>query len=384
MVRNGKMKFLGLSAFTGMLVVWSSMAGCQEGTSTSTSGDTSGGGEGGGVASTTSTGNNTGGDSSTSSASSMSSGSTGTGGSTAIAATIRDITHDPDSKNKIKDGSQVKLTGVVAMSQKFLISRSKAGACLWGVFVSEPNLAETKAYSGILALSYGTNASITGDSGIAYCPRLGIDPVGDAIPDDTKPGDVLDILGEADSFLLKDCAAQPNGSTVGQYQITKIPPNGGIIKTGTAPVPKAHKITAAELAQIGSPTDKAFHNMWGGVKLEITNVVSEPQDNNGVMSITDKFGRMLVHDVANATPTAADKVQVGNKLYYRGYAKSQNFCYDAPEYAVTTTTFTAMEGFHYLDFCTWNLQPNDKCADLAPPSPAAADCNSVATACEQK
>ena len=391
MVRNGKMMFLGMSAITGMLAVWSSLAGCQSDT-TSSSGDTTSGG--GGKPSSTSTGENTGGGNTTSTASSMTTTTTGssqgssmgsskgTGGAPPMAATITDVT-----TKKVGLGIDVTLKGVVAMSQKFLVSKGSSGSCLWGVFVSEPNLTETKASSGIIVLSYGINASITGDSGTAFCPRLGIDTnLGDAIPDDIAPGQVIDVTGETAYFLLPQCGTQPGGSTVSQYQIAKVPV-GGITRktTDKVAIPAPHKMTPAEIAKLSSSTDKAFHDLWGNVKVEITNVISEPQDNGTpVPGITDKFGHILVHDVANAAPTAADKVQVGDKIYYRGYAKKQNFCYNGPIYPVATTTFTAMEGFNYLDFCTWNVQPNDKCADLAPPSPDAMDCNNSATACAQK
>jgi hypothetical protein len=381
MVRNGKMMFLGMSAFTGMIAVWSSLAGCQSDTTSSTSA-TGGSGSGTGATSTAATGTSAGGGSSTSTASSMTTttgSSMGTGGAAPMPVTITDVT-----TKKVGAGTDVTLKGVVAMSQKFLVSKGSSGSCLWGVFVSEPGLTETKASSGILVLSYGINASITGDGGTAFCPRLGIDMnLGDGIPDGTKPGDVLDVVGETAYFLLPQCATTAGGSAVSQYQIAKVPPTG-ITKTGTAPVPAAHKMAPADFAKLSSSTDKAFHDLWGNVKVELDNVVSEPQDDGtGMMGITDKFGHILVHDVANAAPTAADKVQVGDKIYYRGYAKSKNFCYAGPSYAVPTTTFTAMEGFNYLDFCTWNIQPNDKCADLAPPSASATDCNSIATSCAQ-
>jgi len=294
-------------------------------------------------------------------------------------ATITDVT-----TKKVGSGIDVTLKGVVAMSQKFLVSKGGSGSCLWGVFVSEPNLTETKASSGIIVLSYGTNASISGDSGTAYCPRLGIDPVGDAIPDDVGPGNVLDVTGETAYFLLGQCATEVGGSSVSQYQIAKVPLGGITMAKDKVAVPKAHKMTAAEIAKLSSSTDKAFHDLWGNVKVQLDNVISEPQDNGGVMGITDKYGHILVHAVTNLTPTAADKVQVGDKIYYRGYAKAQNFCYNGPIYPIATTTFTAMEGFNYLDFCTWNVQPNDKCADLAPPSPDVKDCNSKSDVCAQK
>jgi hypothetical protein len=379
MVRNGKLMFLGMSAFTGMLAVWSSLAGCQGGTSAATGETTSAGGAGG-TGSTVTSATNAGGGSAVTSASSMTTttgSSMGTGGSTAQSTTITDVT-----TGKIGPAIEVSLKGVVAMSQKFLVSKGSSGSCLWGVMVSEPNLTETKPNSGTLILSYGTNASITTDGGTAFCPKLGVDPAGDALPDDTKPGDVLDVIGETAYFLLPQCATMAGGSTVAQYQIAKIKP-GNAVKTGTAPVPAAHKLTAAELVKLGDQTDKAFHDMWGNVKVEIDNVVSEAQDNGGTPSVTDKFGHILVHDAANAAPTDADKVQVGDKIYFRAYLKASNFCFAGPVYPNPVTTFPAIEGFNYLDFCTWNVQPNDKCADINPPSPDAMDCNSKADVCKQ-
>jgi hypothetical protein len=354
--------FLAAGALTGSLAFGSSMAGCQSEGSGATSSSNAGGSGG--------TGTNAGGsgDTDSSSASAMGTGGSGTGGASVVAATIKDVT-----TAVIGPGVDVKLTGVVAMSRKFLVSQgSSSGSCLWGVFVSEPNLTETAPNSGILVLSYGFNATIADGGTKAFCPRLSIDPTGDSIPDDVKPGDVLDVVGETSYFLLPQCAEQKNGSTVSQYQISKA---SSVKKTGTAPVPAPHVLkTEAELVQLASPTDKAFHDQWGGVKVRIENVTSVPQTDAAMMpSITDKFGHIVV---------LGSNLQVGDKIYYRGYLKATNFCYDGPSYP-PTTTFTAIEGFGYLDFCTWSLAPNDKCADLEPPSSDVDDCNGNALACVQ-
>ena len=391
MVRNGKLVFLGLSAFTGMLAIWSSLAGCQGGTSSSTGDTTSAGGAGG-----TSSTSNTGGASTTSSASSMTTTTTGssmgTGGSAAVDATIPDITGDPASKNKVGINTAVKLTGVVAMSQKFLVSGpGTSGNCLWGVFVSAPGLTETQPYSGVIAITKNGNpGSIVGDAGKAFCPKLGTEPTGDSIPDDVKPGDVLNIIGETDAYVSKSCGMKPGETKIAGIQVSNVT---NVTKTGTASVPVPHIMKAAEIPQLAAggipavPTDPAdpaavaFHAMWGGVKVAVQNVQSESQMVNGVASIVDGFGHMLVHDATIAVPVATDKLQVGDKLYYRAYLKKSNFCYSNPNYADPATTFTAIEGFHYLDFCTWGLSPNNKCADLSPPSPDVKDCNSLSTSC---
>lgn len=368
----------GAGALTGVLTVWTSLMGCQgdapgttssssqssqgtggagTGGATGSAGETGGGGTDTGTGMSTSTGQPTG-------------GSTSSGGSMGTAVTIKDVT-----TGVVGPGVKVKLTGVVAMSQKFLVSKGSSGSCLWGVFVSDPGLKETAPNTGSMVLSYGTNASVPQGGTTAFCPKLGIDPIGDKIPDDTKPGDVLDVSGETAYFLLSQCATQMGGSTVAQYQIAK----STVTKTGTAPVPAAHVMTAAELDQLASPSDKDFHNKWGGVKVKITDVaytpqmVKDPKTGNMVPSVIDGFGNIV---------TQAGGLKVGDHLYYRGYSKDKNFCYNGPSYSAPfPEKFTSIEGFSYLDFCSWSIQPNDKCADIAPASTDPKDCNGSATAC---
>jgi hypothetical protein len=346
--RSGWM-FLGASALTGLLAVWSTMAGCR---SDETSGSSGGG------------------SSSSSTVSSSSSASSSGSGVTLPPSIIRDIT-----TGKVGLGVVVKATGVVAMSQTFFVSKgSTSGSCLWGVFVSDPNLAETGKNTGILVLSYGTNAATPGDGGgAARCPLLGLEPSGSKIPDDLKPGDVLDVEGKADAFVLGSCGGKPNETKIKQFQISQA---SSVTKTGTAPLPKPHLLTVDQMKQIASQTDKAFYDEWGGVKVRIENVTSVPQsvsdgDAGTVPSIVDGFGNMLMADT---------NLQVGDKLYFRKEQEGNNFCYSAPVYE-PTSTFTSIEGIIYLNFCTWGVVPNDKCADIAPPSPNAADCNGSVMAC---
>jgi hypothetical protein len=359
----------GAGALTGVLTVWTSLAGCQgDGAGATSSSSESTQGTGGSTGSTGGLGGGT-----STSSSDMTGGSTSSGGPMSTPATVKDVT-----TGVVGAAVKVKLTGVVAMSQKFLVSKgSTSGSCLWGIFVSDPGLKETAPNTGTMVLSYGTNAVIPDGGTTAFCPRLGIDPIGDKIPDDTKPGDVLDVSGETSYFLLSQCAKEMNGSTVAQYQIAKAT---SVTKTGTAPVPAAHLLTAAELAKLASPTDKDFHNQWGGVKVKIADVsftpqmVKDPKTGNMVPSVVDGYG-----DITTTTG-----LKVGDNIYYRGYSKDKNFCYNGPNYtAPFPDKFTAIEGFSYLDYCTWSLQPNDKCADLAPVSANPLDCNGKATACSK-
>lgn len=337
-------------------------AGCRgDGRATgATSGGSGGGDDGSGGSDSSSgsgsSGGNTGsggGSSSTSGAGSGSGGSTTSGGGcTGQAATIEDVTQE-----KIGVGVDVRLDGVVAMSQKFLVSKgSSTGSCLWGVFVSSPGLSVTKEYSGILVLSYGKKAEIPEGGTEAFCPRLGQDEVGDAIPDDVKPGDVLNVIGETGYFLLDDCGEEPGGSKVAQRQIAK---SCLVEKTGkTVTPPKAAVISAENLTKLASPSDKKYHDAWGGVKVRVENVSAELQDG----AVVGDFGFIHLKEGG---------LRVGDKLYYRGYDK-KNPCHAAPVFE-ETTSWDAIEGISYLNFCTWTLEPNDKCNDFAPPSEDCAD-----------
>jgi hypothetical protein len=129
-----------------------------------------------------------------------------------------------------------------------------------------------------------------------------------------------------------------------------------VTKTGTAALPKAHVLTTAEITELASPSDTAFHDKWGGVKVAVENVTAATSPVVGMYGIVALNEGML---------------QVTDKMYYRGYEKTM-VCHAGPTFTAAAAppyfTFTHIEGFSYLDFCTWSLGVNDKCADFAPPS----------------
>lgn len=271
-------------------------------------------------------------------------------------ATIQQLT-----TGEIGVDQKVTLTGVVAMSHKFLVSKSKnTGSCLWGVFVSAPGLAETAANTGMIILSYGTEASIPEGETQAYCPKLGQEPTGDQIPDDVAPGDVLTVTGTNQVFPNPpNCTGDNPPNQVGMRQLSAV---CSAVKTGTAPVPAPHVLTAEEAELITSTSDAAFHDAWGGVKVRVENV--------GVTAVDGEvLGDFGVVTLANGIP-------VGDKIYYRPY--SPNFCHEGPVFSDPAIVFDHVDGFHYLNFCTWGIEANDKCADFAP---ASEDCEG-ATTCE--
>lgn len=306
--------------------------------------DGDGGSDGTGAGNNVGGGNNTGGD-----------GVGGIAGCEGPEATVEEVT-----TGVVGMGAKVELKGVVAMSHKWLVSHSKTSHnCLWGVFVSAPGLAETAPNSGVLILSYGTKASIPEGQTQEFCPRLAQDETGDQIPDNVKPGDVLDVVGVVDRFPDPPmCEAPDPPNENGMLQVNQVC-KANIVGTVTPPTPKT--LTPAEIAMVSSTGDKAFHDSWGGVKVRIEDVGVTPE--NGM--VVGMYG--IIH--------LANGVEVGDKIYYRGY--SQNVCHEGPLFTDPAMVFDHVDGFHYLNWCTWGLQANDKCADFAPSS---ADC--TAAACE--
>ncbi len=123
-------------------------------------------------------------------------------------------------------------------------------------------------------------------------------------------------------------------------------------RTGTAPVPTPHVLTAEEAASITSTSDTAFHDAWGGVKVRAENVGVTLVDGE----VLGPYGVVLLE---NGIP-------VGDKVYYRPY--SDNYCHSGPEFSDTEIVFDRVDGFHYLNYCTWGIEANDKCADFSPSS----------------
>jgi hypothetical protein len=253
MKTSSTMVFVSTTALTGALVLGGSLQGCRSETLTS-------GGAGGAT-----------------SATSGATTSTGVGeGGPAEVVTIQQIV-DPTAAGHVGPSTAVKVVGAVAMSIKFLVSHSKTtNACLWGVFLSAPNLTETAANTGILALSYGTPATSV-DGGTAYCPTIQANqPAGDAFPDDTAPGDVLDVIGETDSYIPAACAAAdagPGASSVASLQLDKVT---SATKTGTATPPTPYVLGASDLASLAGGTDATWLTQWGSVRVELDNVSVVP------------------------------------------------------------------------------------------------------------
>ena len=360
-MRSG-LGLLGLGALCAAAVSVSSAGGCQ---ADSNSTGSAGPGSGGGGSGSTSSNNGGGGSTSTDTTSSGTAGGGigggGEGGSLPT-ATIQDIT-----SGTIGEGVDVELHGVVAMSTKYLVSKSNnTGSCLWGVYISAPGLVETGPNTGVLAVSYGT-PGVTDAEGYIVCPNLESEPAGDAFPDDVAPGDVLDVTGETSYFLLNMCASQPpdtNPSQVKQRQLAKV---AKVERTSTGgPVPTPHTLTPDELAGLVSPMNQVFHDQWGGVKVRVAGPVAPvlQPDQNGDPRVVGAFGNIYVDLNSNGIIDVND-LRVGDKIYF--VKSSANECHQGPDYPDLTVEWTRIDGFSTIDFCNWSLQPANKCLDFDPP-----------------
>lgn len=282
--------------------------------------------------------------------------------------------NNPKAPGAVKKGSPVRVEGVIATSRKFLVSQSKAsGSCLYGVFVSAPNLTETAPYSGMLVISYGCDAAVPPGGQQAYCPKLSShfpdDPKAlDAIPDDIKPGDVLNVTGKFDDYIPQTCGSMPTDSKTPQNQLLV---DCAVERTGTAPLPAPHELAPDEIAKLADQADADFHTQWAGVKVRVANVSPAPQpdpEGSGNMVVVGAYGEIKLLD---------SNVVIGDKIYYRGYEKDK--CFGGPVFSGLKMTWNKIDAIHYLNFCTWGLQTNNKCADF---DPASEDCASEMLMCE--
>jgi hypothetical protein len=270
-----------------------------------------------------------------------------------VTATVRQVT-DPSASGYVGPGAQVVLAGVVAMSPKFLTSKSSSGTCTWGLFLSAPGLSVTAPFTGILATSVGNPAVADGGAPACPVPQLG-QPAGDAFPDDVAPGDVLDVAGETAFTFPAPCGLRGAATTLLE-NVTRAT-RGSAKATPPAPAPLA----GSDVAFLASQ-DASWLGQWANVRVDFQNVNVSVAPVAG--SLTDANGLMIL----------SDGLEISDSVYDQPALASEDACHAGPVYPTTSPTFTSLTGFLYLDLCNWTLAPSDKCQDLDPPS---ADCAAV-------
>ncbi len=226
-----------------------------------------------------------------------------------------------------------------ATSQKFLVSQTVAGSCLWGVFVGD-HATQTEP-RGVLVVSYGDD--VLDDE---RC-EAGTD----AIPDDVATGDSLAIVGRASSFVPSSCDG--------------IAPAPQLIADARCPIERVERV--AEIEPLSLPFDVAdglargedpeLVRRFAGGLVRLDNVSALPNETGngavrpyGVVALAET--ELEVHaDIEYGDLSAGGP---------RDASKSLDVPYPAE--------FRSVTGLVYLDYCTYALAPRRRCGDFDPPS----------------
>jgi hypothetical protein len=278
------------------------------------------------------------------------------GGEAVTIADLNQYVGDPALK------PQARLTGVVATSQKFLVSPSKSG-CLWGVYVTMPG--EAAEYGSIQLVTKGA-VPTAGANGSTVC-STDADKSG-IIPNDIAPGDVVNVSGFISEFLSNSCGMVPDGGAMAnpkpaaaQRQMTPISCME-VTKGGGVATP--HVADAALLDQLAAGTDEALLRKWSGALLTLQGALTakqDPSDTFGMGQAVSNHGAIFLNE---------SSIVVNNGIYYNDITctgpkdptKKYTYALD--------TAFTSVTGIFSLNFCTWQLSVRTKCGDIAPTSPA--------------
>jgi hypothetical protein len=260
------------------------------------------------------------------------SGATGTGGgggtdagSCAVGqtATIKDI-----SDGTVGLNIQVHVTGAIVTAPKWLASSSKTtGSCLWGVFVKDPSNPV-----GMMLVSYGSHMTTAGDAG-GEC----VSGSTEGIPDGLQAGDIIDFTGKVDAYAPSTCAADGGTAPTKQTQISYV---CNLTKTGSGAAPDPVVVQPSDLLT-GS------NKNMQGLLVKVENVTTQNYDGGTV----GPYGVIVLNEGPN--------LEIHDKLYFKQSG--------GPAFA-PGQAFTSIVGVSHLDYCTWSLEPRNKCTDFAPPS----------------
>ena len=266
----------------------------------------------------------------------------GAGGSdeepTPEACDAEDVTLDEVRSGVVLPSARVALLAT-ATSQKFLVSESEAGSCLWGAFVGgEPNGGEPR---GVLVVSYGDEAP-----GDARC-ESGTDAIADAL----EPGDVVRMVGRASSFAPSSCAG--------------VPPAAQFVADARCPIDIRGQVAPLEpvtltldvATELARGSDAELAGRWAGGLVRIENVSALPNESGA--------GAVRPYGVVALAET---DLEVHADIEYgdlsgngpRDAAKGLDFRYP--------TEFRSVTGLVFLDYCQYALAPRRRCEDFDPPS----------------
>jgi hypothetical protein len=263
----------------------------------------------------------------------------GSAGSVGEGCGAQSVTLAEIHAGKVRGTVPVAVKGLVASSQKFLVSEAKSGSCLWGAFAAAEG--EQGAGSGLFLVSFGAPHA-EGESCMAGA---------DGLPDDLQPGERVEVEGKLDEYAPASCAGT---AAAQQLMIDAACP---LRRLGRGAAPEAVVIDSALASRLALGKDQQLLRDWSGalVRLEGVEAVQDADDGDAVFP----FGVVRLEQTS---------LEVHSRLYYfdlsdggpRASGKAPR--YDYP------TAFGAISGIVFLDYCSWVLAPRDRCSDLEPAS----------------
>jgi hypothetical protein len=266
------------------------------------------------------------------------SGSAGFGGEPSSGCDGETITLDEVRSGLVIPSATIELAAT-ATSQKFLLSETQAGSCLWGAFVGDEPAGDEPR--GILVVSYGNEAP-----GEARC-----EPGTDAIPDDLAPGDLVRVVGRASSFAPASCDA--------------IVPVAQLLADARCPFERRGRATPIEpvvlpldvSSALARGSDDELVRAWAGGLVRLENVSALP--NEAGDGAVRSYGVLALAETELEVHADIEYGDLSGKGP-RDAAKSLDFGYP--------TLFRSVTGLVHLDYCDFSLAPRKRCEDFDPPS----------------
>jgi hypothetical protein len=240
---------------------------------------------------------------------------------------------------KVRGTLPVAVKGLVASSQKFLVSEAKSGSCLWGAFAAAEG--EQGVGSGLFLVSVGAPHA-DGEACVAGS---------DGLPDDWALGERVEVEGKLDEYAPASCA----GTAPAQQLMIDAACPLRRLGSGAAPEPAVIDTALANRLALGK--DQQLLRDWGGalVRLEGVTAVQDTDDGDAVFP----FGVVRLEQTS---------LEVHSRLYYFDLSEGgPRASVKAPHYAYPTA-FGGISGIVFLDYCSWVLAPRDRCSDLEPAS----------------
>ncbi|HEX5099075.1 MAG TPA: hypothetical protein VFV94_06220 [Polyangiaceae bacterium] len=262
----------------------------------------------------------------------------GAGATPPVVCDAQSVTFDELRAGSVRDDVKVRLDAV-ATSQKFLVSHTKSGRCLFGAFVGDAPAADGPR--GVLVVSYGSDASEE-----APCPTGH-----DAIPDDLAPGDAVTGVGYLSVYAPSTCS----GITPSPQLMVDV--GCSLSRTGRRMLPAPYDLTFDEATDLARGTSASLVRRFAGGLVRVTGLHTLRAD--------DGEGSVGAYGVVRFAETA---LELHNELEYGDLTRGGP---GDPEKSLSIPYPAALEsvtGLVYLDYCTWALTSRSACADLDPPS----------------